>query len=184
MVSYEDYVGMSAAAGVMGEAAMIAHYRLAPAHWSQIAGYWGSVISSNPQYAQYVTHVQQESARLTAGGAPRPVALGPPPPPAPPLMPPQQQPWGGPQPQPYPNQNQAADFGAEVGKAFNAFGSALGSFVEGAVAGVSVGARVYVRWTDGQRYPGTVTSVAGGQVQVAFPNGQHHWVPSSVVSLT
>ncbi len=175
MVSYEDYVGMSAAAAVMGEAAMLAHFRIAQAHWSQIAGHWGSIISSNPQYAQYPAHVQQETARLHAGGAPRPVALGPP------AMNGMNA-WGQPQPQPY--ANQAADFGNEVGKAFNAFGAALGSFVEGAVAGVSIGARVWVRWTDGQRYPGTVTAVQGAQVQVAFQNGQHHWVPSSVVSLT
>ncbi len=164
MISYEDYVAMSAAAAVMGEAAMLAHYRIAPQHWLHIAQTWGAQIASNPQFSQYAAHVQGEQARLRAGGVPKPVALAPPPP------------MGAP---PANYNQQAADFGNEIGKAFDAFGS----FVAGAVVGVSIGARVTVAWTDGNRYPGTVTAVQGGQVCVAFPNGQQHWVPQTAVSL-
>jgi hypothetical protein len=38
------------------------------------------------------------------------------------------------------------------------------------------GSMVLVHWSNGQRYPGTVLSLAGSQVLVAFPNGQQHWV--------
>src|SRR5581483_7472621 len=140
----------------MGEAAMLAHYRIAPQHWMHIAQTWGAQIAQNPQFSQYASHVQAEQARLRAGGAPKPVMLAPPP----------------------NNYNQqAADFGNELGKAFDAFGS----FVAGAVASFSVGSRVTVLWTDGNRYPATVTAAQGAQVCVAFPNGQQHWVPQSAV---
>jgi hypothetical protein len=157
MVSYEDYVAMSAFTAVWGEQQMLAYYKLAPPHFTQIAQHWGSIIPTNPQYAGYAAHVQQEQARLQGGGVPRPIALGPP----------QQQ-------QPPPN-----DFD-QLGKAFDAFGSAIGSLV----VGISVGARVLVTWTDGNRYPGTVTAVNGSQIAVAFQNGQQHWVPSNAITLT
>ena len=38
------------------------------------------------------------------------------------------------------------------------------------------GARVTVTWSNGQRYPGTITQVTGHQCCVVFPDGQHHWV--------
>ena len=42
----------------------------------------------------------------------------------------------------------------------------------------SPGQRVFVMWSDGQRYPGTVMSAMNGQVQVAFPDGRQVWVPA------
>ncbi len=78
---------------------------------------------------------------------------------------------------------QMSDFGNEVGKAFNAFGSALDSFAQSAVGAIAVGARVLVQWSDGNRYPGTVTLMQAGQVQVAFPDGRQIWVPQQYVSL-
>ena len=77
---------------------------------------------------------------------------------------------------------QAQNVGAQMGSAFNAFGSALGSFVDGAVGGFSVGARVSVQWSDGNRYPGTVTGVQPGQVEVGFPDGRRVWIPQGYVS--
>ncbi len=38
------------------------------------------------------------------------------------------------------------------------------------------GSRVTVTWSNGQRYPGTITQVTGNQCLVVFPDGQHHWV--------
>jgi hypothetical protein len=42
--------------------------------------------------------------------------------------------------------------------------------------GYAPGSRVTVTWSNGQRYPGTVTQMNGGQCLVVFPDGQHHWV--------
>jgi hypothetical protein len=173
---------------------------------------------------QHGMRVEQEAARIRAGGAPRPVAIGggapaqaapnavsgampgavPPPgygqqpaygaapgyaqPGAPvygqqPGAPAYGQQPGAPAYGQQPNYNQqAAQFGNEVGNAFSAFGSALGSFVNGAVAGFLPGSPVMVQWSDGQRYPGTVTTSQAGQVQVAFPDGRQVWVPQQFVS--
>ena len=43
------------------------------------------------------------------------------------------------------------------------------------------GAAVRVRWSNGQKYPGTVWQVHGTQVLVAFGDGQRHWVEASFV---
>jgi hypothetical protein len=224
-ISFEDYVAMSGCVPVIGFEGMLAHYKVTSSQWTQIAGDWNNKIASNPQYMQYGMLVQQESARIRAGGQPKPVNLsapaatavssGAPAPGAPaaapaavpgygmpPMQPPNayaaqqpQQPPGYQQGNPYHQQaynphnpnaygnSQANQFGAQVGGAFNAFGSALGSFVDGAVGSLSVGARVLVQWSDGQRYPGTVMQSQQGQVQVAFPDGRQVWVPQAYVSL-
>ena len=94
------------------------------------------------------------------------------------------------QPNPYANpyaqqgyNYQAQNAGAQLGSALNSFGNAFGSFVESAVGGLSVGARVMVQWSNGQRYPATVTGSQAGQLEVAFPDGRRVWVPQAYVSL-
>ena len=250
-VSYEDYVAMCGCPPVMGFEGMLAHYKVTMAQWTQIAGHWNAVIPTSPQYMQHGMLVEQEAARLRAGGAPRPIASlgggagsagqvpaaalstghavsgampGAVPPPGYGAAPAYPQPYpaqaapgyaapqpgypppgyapqpgypqqgypqqGYPQPgypqQGYPQQAgynpQAAAFGNEVGNAFNAFGDALGSFVNGAVSPFVVGTQVLVQWSDGRRYPATVTMAANGQVQVHFPDGRQVWVPQNVVT--
>lgn len=44
------------------------------------------------------------------------------------------------------------------------------------------GARVYVRWADGNRYPATVMQAAGAQCLVAFQDGQQRWVDAQYLS--
>jgi len=87
----------------------------------------------------------------------------------------------------YPQQNafgaQAASFGAAVGGALGSFGSAMDAFATSAVGGFGVGTPVLVLWSDGQRYPATITQVGGGQYHCAFPDGRQVWVPSHAVSL-
>lgn len=226
-ISYEDYVAICGCPPVFGIEGTLAHYKISMTQWTQIAGHWNGIIATNPQYMQHGLRVEQEAARIRAGGAPRPVAIGggapaaqpdapanavsgampgavPPPgygaapapqpgyaaqPPAP-GYPQQGYPQQGyPQPgypQPgYPQQGynqQAVAFGNQVGSAFNAFGNALGSFVNGAVAPTSPGAPVMVQWSDGQRYPATVMAAHSGQVQVAFPDGRQVWVPQQFVT--
>lgn len=78
---------------------------------------------------------------------------------------------------------QAQNAGVQIGNAFNAFGNALGSFVDGAVGAFAVGSRVMVQWSDGNRYPATVAQPPqAGQIEVAFPDGRRVWVPQGVVS--
>jgi hypothetical protein len=38
------------------------------------------------------------------------------------------------------------------------------------------GARVWVRWANGQNYPGTVYQIHAGRCLVAFADGQQHWI--------
>src|SRR5688572_23535446 len=75
-VSFEDYVAMSGCVPVIGFEGMLAHYKLTNTQWTQIAGDWNNKIASNPQYMQYGMLVQQESARIRAGGQPKPVNIG------------------------------------------------------------------------------------------------------------
>jgi len=229
-VSFEDYVAMSGAVPVIGYEGMLQHYKITPNQWTMIAGEWNQKIPTNPQYMQYGMLVTQESARIRAGGQPKPVNIGAPAPaaapaapapggfaattpagvppvpaamggygmgaPQPPMMAPQQpmmgqnpymqQPqMGYPQANPYYAQQPyaAQSAGAQMGNALNAFGNAFGSFVEGAVGAFAIGSRVMVRWSDGNRYPGTVIASQGAQVQVAFPDGRQVWVPQAYVSL-
>jgi hypothetical protein len=242
-IGYEDYVAICGCPPVMGIEATLAHYRLTMTQWTQIAGHWNGIIATDPQYMQHGMRVEQEAARIRAGGAPRPVAVASggaaaaapapapraepesathavsgampgalPPPgygaaPAHPGYPPQpgypaspapghvaQQAWpqaapGYAQPgynQPGYNQpgynQQAVAFGNQVGSAFNAFGNALGSFVNSAITPLAPGAAVRVQWSDGQYYPGTVILLQNGQVQVAFPDGRQVWVPQQYVT--
>jgi hypothetical protein len=44
------------------------------------------------------------------------------------------------------------------------------------------GSRVYVTWSNGQRYPATVNQVSGSQCLVVFPDGQQHWVEMQYLS--
>jgi hypothetical protein len=219
-VSFEDYVAMSACVPVIGFEGMLQHYKVTSSQWTMIAGHWNGVIPTNPQYMQFGMLVQQESARIRAGGQPKPVSIqagggGGAPAPAPAAaggmgaagpggMAPQagygvQQPaagFGAPQHNPYAQQQnpyaqqgygqqsfnaQAHQVGANLGAGLNAFGNALGSFVNNAV-GFAAGSRVMVQWSDGNRYPGTVTNAQPGQVEVAFPDGRRIWVPSGYVS--
>mgnify|MGYP001314570513 CR=1 FL=1 len=231
-ISFEEYVAMSGAAAALGYQAMLGHYGVTQAQWTQIGGHWNATIPTRPEYMQYGLLVEQEAARIRAGGACKPVSIqgggggsvappaaapqpgpaqpgaqawgAPQPGPAQPAaqawgapqpgpaqpgaqawgaqQPQPQQAWGAPAPQPAFNQ-QAAQFGNEVGNAFNAFGSALGSFVDGAVGGLTVGSRVMVQWSDGNRYAATVCAAQGSQVEVSFPDGRRVWMPTQFVTL-
>lgn len=210
-VSFDDYVAMSACVPVIGYEGMLQHYKITQAQWTMIAGHWNGVIPTNPQYMQYGMLVQQESQRIRAGGQPKPVTIGAggapaaagPTPAAPAAAPgmaatPHAQPNPYAQHNPYAQQNpyaqhnpygqqasynaQAQQVGVQMGNAFNAFGNALGSLVDGAIGGIRAGGRVMVQWSDGNRYPATVTNVQSGQVEVAFPDGRRMWVPQGYVN--
>ncbi len=197
-VGFEDYVAMSGAAAVLGYEAMLAHYKLTPAQWTQIAGHWNARIPTSPQYGQYGLLVQNEAARIRAGGAPKPVTFGAPQPAYPAQPQPQPQPYPQPyaqQPYPYAGSNpfgtpaQQQSFDRQLDQGFNdlgnalaSFGSAVGGAIDGGLGLYTPGRRVLVQWSDGNRYPGTVVSASGGQVQVAFPDGRQIWVPAHALT--
>lgn len=192
-VSFDGFVAMSGAAKAWGMDRMLAHYQIDMPKWTQIAGHWTTQVGQNPlQYGGYGIQVEAEAARLGLGGAPQPVSIGAPAGApqaqqapthgayAPPVAQGQYgQPYGGQQSY---NQ-QAAELGAQFGNAVNVFGGAVSSFVGSAVATLATGAAVLVQWSDGNRYPATVVSSQGGQVQVAFPDGRQIWVPQNYVTL-
>lgn len=210
-VTFEDYVAMSGTAKAIGYEGMLAHYKVTPAQWTQIGMHWNSQIPTNPQYMQFGLLVEQEGARIHSGGQPKPVTLGAPgaapaapAAPAPGMAPhpgawgqPQpQQAWGQPQPNPYAQQQgygnpwgapqQQNQFDRDLSAGFNSFGNALAGFgaaVETGLGMYTPGQRVFVMWSDGQRYPGTVMTAGNGQVQVAFPDGRQVWVPASVCAI-
>jgi hypothetical protein len=207
-VTFEDYVAMSGTAKAIGYEAMLAHYKVTPAQWTQIGMHWNTKIPTNPQYMQFGLLVEQEGARIKAGGQPKAVTLGAPgaaPSPAAatampgahpqPQQPHQPQAWGQPQypQQPYAQQanpwgtpQQQNQFDRDLSAGFNSLGSAIAGFgaaVETGLGMYSPGQRVFVLWSDGQRYPGTVMSAMNGQVQVAFPDGRQVWVPAHACAI-
>jgi hypothetical protein len=193
-VGFEDYVAMSGAAAVLGYERMLAHYKVTPAQWTQIGGHWNALIPTNPRYMQFGLLVQNESARIRAGGAPKPVSLGAPGAPGAQPQPYAQPPAYAQHPQQprypqYPHYPQQPSFERQVdhglnqvGSALASFGNALGGAIDQTLGTFTPGQRVLVLWSDGNRYPGTVMVSQGGQVQVAFPDGRQIWVPASVIS--
>jgi hypothetical protein len=203
-VTFEEYVAMSGAAKAMSIEGMLAFYKLSMSDWTMIAGDWNSKIPLDMgRYGMFGMLVEQEGARIAQGGPPKPVQVGrggaggggQPQAAQPQGYPQPGQPQGYPQPgQGYPQahgypqqvpafQVQAASLGAAVGGALGSFGSALDSFATSAVGGFAVGTPVLVLWSDGQRYPATITQLGGGQYHCAFPDGRQVWVPSHAVSL-
>jgi hypothetical protein len=174
-ISFEDWVAMRAAAAAWGLPTMLATYRATEAQWAAWAGHWDARLAADPRGAQAGAQIEQEAARLRAGGAPRPRvgAMGPPHAAANPFGNAHEQAAFG---------REAAQVGDQIGAAFASLGSAVESLWTSAV--MTVGTRVLVAWSDGNRYPGTVTQLGGGQVEVAFPDGRRVWVPQAYVSVT
>lgn len=70
--------------------------------------------------------------------------------------------------------------GRAVVSGLDAFGSAIDAMGK-SLMGSSVGDRVIVHWSDGNRYPGTVAQVGKGQYQVTMADGSQHWIPEAFV---
>jgi hypothetical protein len=188
-ISLERYAELSA--DLAGEndkekqAAIVGGLGVARADWEAASAGWQARMQDPSLMGAVATRYwplyNAAVARKGAAGHPPPVGY----PPAAAGHPP---PAGGyPPPNAYPQQAyynaQAQNAGAQIGSAFNAFGNALGSFVDGAVGAFAIGSRVMVQWSDGQRYPATVAQPPqAGQIEVAFPDGRRVWVPQGVVS--
>ena len=201
-VSFEDYVAMSGAAAALGIDRMLASYGLDMATWAQIAGHWNTQIPQNiVSFGNYGMLVEQEANRLRQGGGLRPVSIQKAP----------VQVAAAPQPatqaaaaQQMENQMMGAAVNANVNahiaaaqaQAAAAYGQAsqnmgflgrgmMGAMGMGAIAsGIGPGMACLVQWSDGNKYPGTVVQVQGGQVLVGFSNGQQQWIPENAVTKT
>jgi hypothetical protein len=211
-VTFEEYVGMAGAAAAIGYEGMLGYYKIDGATWTLIAGDWNAKIPTSPQYMSYGMLVEQESARIRAGGMPRPVQIGGGAPQQPAQPQQQAQPgYGAPQqqpaqPQPYAQPGYGAPAQQQWGQnpyaqpspdqAFlNQAGHAANAFAGAAAAGFGAlgqafnsavmgpGSRVMVTWSDGNRYPGTVAQLANGQVYVTMSDGRQLWVPQHLVSV-
>lgn len=159
-VSFDDYVAMCGAAKALGLPTMLQRYGVDMNGWTQISGGWNQAIAQAPmQYGNYGIMVEQEAARIAAGGPLRPLGMA----------------------RPQQNLDQAANaLGNAAVAGFNALGNAFDALGREVVA-ITVGSHVLVAWSDGQRYPGTVMQIAPGQYLVAMANGQQHWVPAAAV---
>ncbi len=206
-VSFEDFVALSAAQKAWGRERTLQHYQIDDAAWSQIASTWTTqrIPQDMGRYGMYGMLVEQEAQRLAQGGAPKNVQFaksagytggsGP----SQPTTPAGQQAY---QAQQVENQmmaqavqqNVAAHMAAAQAQAAAAYGqaaqnvgfmgrAALGAVGYGAIAnGVGPGMGVLVQWSDGNRYPATVSQVGGGQVHVTFTDGRQMWVPAHAVT--
>ncbi len=77
------------------------------------------------------------------------------------------------------NLGQAAN--AVAGAAASGF-SAIGSAFNSAFNNIGMGSRVLVQWSDGNRYPGTVSAIGQGQYFVTMTDGRQVWIPTQYVS--
>jgi hypothetical protein len=202
--SFEDYVAISGVIKAWGIQRGLAHYGLDMAMWTQIAGTWNNTMAGDMyRYQGFGPGVEQEGARIAAGGQPRPVTIarqaggagggggGAAVPGA--QISPQQQMENQMMAQAV-NANVNAHIAAAQAQAAAAYGQAaqnVGFLGRGALgvmgfgsiaAGIGPGMAVMVQWSDGNRYPAKCVQVGGGQVCVAFGDGRQMWVPESAVS--
>lgn len=73
--TFDDYVAMSGVAKAMGIEAMWRHYGIDSPTWTQIAMAWNQRIPTDPRYMTFGMLVEQEGARISSGGQPRPVSF-------------------------------------------------------------------------------------------------------------
>lgn len=179
-ISFEDFAALWGEALATGLPAMWQRQGITPFAWSRMSFRWISVIAQDPsRFMPFIAAAEQHARRLTQGAAPPPVVHV--------AMPPEPAPAAAPTAEPPKQQGfeQDASVAAKaVGKAmvsgFNAFGSALDSLGK-SILGPSVGQRVLVAWSDGNKYPGTVAQVGKGQYLITMPNGSQHWVAEAYI---
>jgi hypothetical protein len=71
--------------------------------------------------------------------------------------------------------------GGALKSGFNKLGGALDAFGK-SLSKPNVGSQVFVTWSDGNKYPGTVADVGQGQYFVTMTDGRQLWVPDAYIS--
>lgn len=183
-MSYEDFVAVSGAIKVFGPEAAITACGITMSDWTEAGGQWNNTMAADIQrYAGHHSYVNQEAARLQAGGQPKKATItrtaGAAPAPAP-----------GPNPAAMPGASgmdvamaqvmqspamqQQQQANAAIAK--NPLGFALGQAGNFLTGGIVAGSRVMVAWSDGNSYPAQVMQAAPGQYLLQFDNGSQQWV--------
>ena len=183
--SFEDFCNVSAGIQVFGYEAAMNHYGITQGQWTTISAHWQGQMNMDPMNMGMRKNQlqEQEAQRLRAGGQPQPVNL-------------QQGPAGAPAAGGGSglNPNAAAQMHMAAGQqqvqAWSAYSAGVlnTAAVQGAVGmagmmnqlgggdGLIAGRAVMVQWSDGNKYPGTITQDAGNQAQITFPDGSQMWI--------
>ena len=196
-VTFEDFCAMSAVIQVFGPQAMHGQYDLSQGDWTTISSHWNTQIASDPMNLGMRRNqlIEAEAARLQSGGQAKPVQIQ--------RSAPGAAPAGDFGVAAGNAQFQAAtgiaatnphdQFGAanaqgaaamnysnQVAAGFGAAAAGLGGALNQAFGGSPLvpGRQVLVQWSDGNKYPATLTQNNGPQSQVTFPDGRQIWIES------
>lgn len=186
--SYEDFVAVSAAIKVWGPDVGIKACGVSMSDWTEVAGAWTAQMGREMmRFAGHHGLVNQEEARLRAGGQPKRITVTraqgviPQAQPAAQVMAQNANPIAAAMQNPVMQQaqaNQAAIMASPGG----AFGFGLGQAAAFVTGGIVPGTNVLVQWPDGNRYPGRVMQTGPQQTLVQFENGSQQWVPVNAVT--
>jgi hypothetical protein len=184
-ISFEDFCAVSAAIQVFGWEAAMNNCGVTQGQWTTISAHWQGKMNLDPMNMGVRRNQlqEQEAARLNAGGQPNPVTIiqgeaG-----AAPA-------GGGSGLDPNAagamhaaaGQQHAQQWQAHTAGVLNQPGIQGAMGMMGAMNklgggdGLIAGRAVMVAWSDGNKYPGTITQDNGNQAHVTFPNGQQMWV--------
>jgi hypothetical protein len=190
-VSFEDFCAMSAAIAVFGVEAMLNHYQISQGDWTSISGHWLNEMSRDPMNLGMRRNQlqEQETARLRAGGQPKPVefqrgAAGSPPAGGGTAFDPAAQ--GAMQMQAAQQQQQAAMqyanqvMGSPMGQMATGMAGAMDRLAGG--SGMVPGSQVLVQWSDGNKYPATLMGSNGDQSQISLADGRLLWCKTEYLS--
>jgi hypothetical protein len=183
--SFEDWCCISAAIQVFGYEAAMGHFDVTQGQWTTISAEWQGKMNADPMNMGMRRNQlqEQEAARLRGGGQPRPVSFTESAAGAAPA-------GGGSAFNPQAagamhaaaGQQQVQHWQAHSAAVLNQPGmqGALGMLGAmnkmGGGDGLIAGRAVLVAWSDGNKYPGTITQDGGAQAQVTFPDGSQMWV--------
>lgn len=190
-LSFEDWCAVSAAIQVFGYEAAMNHHKLSMGDWTTISAHWQNEMSRDPMNVAVRKNQlqEQEAGRLRAGGQPRPIQV-------------QRASAGAPvaggaaafDPNAHAAmqaQAAAANQGAWMAQAAGVMNRPevqaavqLAGGMNAAAGGSAliVGRAVLVQWSDGNRYPATISQVADGQSQVVFGDGRNMWVQNQYLT--
>lgn len=196
-VSFEDWCAMQAVAQVFGPQAMHGQYDVSQGDWTTICAHWNTQIASDPMGLGMRRNqlMEGEAGRLRSGGQARPVQVQRSAPGAAPAgdfgvaasnaqfqagtgiaaTNPHAQ-FAAANAQGAAAMNYANQVGAGFGMAAAGFAGAVNQAVGGSP--LVPGRQVLVQWSDGNKYPATLTQNNGVQSQVTFPDGRQVWVES------
>jgi len=184
-LGFEDWVAVSAAVPVFGYEGTMKHFNLSMSDWTTISAHWNTEIAKDPMGLAVRRNqmLDQETARLRAGGQPRTIQVM--------RSAPGAAPAGGGAAfdpnaanaammqgvQAHQQQWQAYSAGVMNQASVQAAVGLAGAMnALGGGSQLIVGRRVLVQWSDGNRYPANIRQVNQTHCEVVFPDGRNMWV--------